>query len=181
MILFQAVAFGRQPKPAQANKQNEPGPQTDLCHVYVVDVEKSEKLLQELETLPKPTEAQLLALKEKYPDSEQILGEFEAEVGEEVLTSKSYPLIGTGQYVTVSVYYTDEMMASKGHSDSMSLGIVISPTKYDNAMGVENSAVAQLSYTADTDKVQVKTKKRINDKVFIVGLECQARVGTFHR
>jgi len=175
------AAFSHAAQQRPAAQATELLPRSDLCHAYALNVEQGEKLLAEVEALRNPTQAQLLELKAKYATAEQILGEFEAEVAEEELTSKSYPLIGTGEYVTVSVYYTDEMMASRGHTDSMSMGVIVSPKKYDNAITAENSAVAQISYTAATDKVQVKTKTRVNGTAYVVGLECQARVGTFHR
>ena len=72
-----------------------------------------------LEALGDPTEAEAATLKKKYPTAERILGEFEANVGEEILTSKNYKIPETKYYVSASVYYTDEMMRSSGYSDSM--------------------------------------------------------------
>jgi hypothetical protein len=148
--------------------------------VYVVDDEQAEKLMEELLAQPDVTEAQVVALKKKYPDAEQILGEFEANVGEEVLTTKNYQIPGTVQYVTATVYYTDEMMRSSGYSDSMNVAIVVSSQRHENAMTAENNSTSQISYNARTDKVQVKTRMRIDGRLKLIGLECQARVRTLH-
>jgi hypothetical protein len=153
---------------------------SDLCHVYVVEVEQAEKLMNELDSLGNPTESQALTLKKKYPNAERILGQFETQVGEEILTTKHYQIPGTKYFVTASVYYTDEMMRSSGYSDSMNVAIVVSPQKYKDAMTVMHNSTSQISYNGDTDKVQVKTKLRINRRVMIVGVECQARVKTLH-
>jgi len=153
---------------------------SDLCHVYVLDVEQAEKLMTRLEALGDPTEAEAATLKKKYPTAERILGEFEANVGEEILTTKNYKIPETKYYVTASVYYTDEMMRSSGYSDSMNVAIVVARHRYTDAMTVMHNSTSQVSYNADTDKVQVKTKVRINQRVMIVGLECQARVRTLH-
>lgn len=151
---------------------------SDLCHVYVLDVQQTERLTEEFLSLPNPTEAQALALKKKYPDAERILGEFEANVGEEVLTTRSYNLAGTRQYVTASVYYTDEMMRSTGYSDSMNVAIVVSPQRHENAMVADNNSTGQVSYNDRTDKVQIKTRLRIGGRLKLVGLECQVRART---
>jgi hypothetical protein len=84
-----------------------------------------------MRSLKNPTEAQRLAIKEKYKDVEHRLGEFAAEVGEEELTTQSYRLPGSNQYVTASVFYTEEMMASRNTFDSMVVGIIVSPTRHD--------------------------------------------------
>jgi hypothetical protein len=162
----------------QLQRQN--AQRSDLCHVYVLDPEQAQRLMQELLSMRDPTEAQALALKKKYPAAEQILGEFEAIVGEEELTTKSYQVPGTRQYVTASVYYTDEMMRSDGHSDSMNLAIVISSQRHENAMLVDNNSTSQVSYNSHTDKIQVKSRIRIDGRLKLIGLECQARVKTLH-
>lgn len=158
--------------------QQQRAPTSDLCHVYVVDTVQAERLMNELLALPNPTEAQALALKKKYPDSEQILGTFEANVGEEVLTTKSYPVPGTRQFVTASVYYTDEAMRSSGSRASMSVSIVVSPRRHENALTVDNNSTSQISYNGHADKIQVTTRARIGGRLKVIGLECQVRTGT---
>jgi hypothetical protein len=128
-----------------------------------------------------PTEADMLALKAKYSNSEQTLGEFNPNVGAEVMTTRSYPVIGTGLFATATVLYSDMMMATKTNSHSMTLAIVVSPNKYDSAMEAESAAIASVSYTPDTDRAIVRTNLHIDGRLFIVGLDCEARVGTLHR
>jgi hypothetical protein len=136
---------------------------------------QGEQFVRELSRIPNPTEEQALALNRKYPDAERILGEFEATVGEETLTTRSFEILGTRLSVTVSVYYTDEMMASRGHSDSMNVSLVISSEKPQDARTAENSVTSQISYTSDTDKIQLKTKTKIDGRMKVIGIECQAR------
>jgi hypothetical protein len=147
---------------------------SDFCHVYVVDLEQAAQAAREMRSLKSPTEAQRLAIKEKYKDVEHRLGEFAAEVGEEELTTQSYRLPGSNQYVTASVFYTDEMMASRNTFDSMVVGIIVSPTRHDNALLAENSAQSQVRYTSANDKIQVKTRIRVDDRLLVAGLECQS-------
>src|SRR5688572_27829958 len=70
------------------------------CHVYVVDAEQAEKLMKEYFDLRDPTAEQLKVLSERYPDAERILGRFDAEIAEEVLTTRSFTLTGTEYVVT---------------------------------------------------------------------------------
>src|SRR5262245_35481673 len=123
----------------QASSQKPPSEPTftDKCSVYLVDVERAQRVVEEfLErggNLTPEFAEKLASTAEKH------LGAFEATVGEEELTTKSYPLQLGGLVATVAVYYTDEMMRSTGHSDSMMVGIVVSDHVEENVIASRNS------------------------------------------
>jgi hypothetical protein len=105
----------------------------------------------------------------------KILGQFSATVGEEELTTKSFPLPGSNAVITASVYYTDEMMRSKTGSDSMLLGIVVADKAQEDALTAPNNAVAEATYNQFTDAVRVKMNVKIKGRAFLVGLQCNCQ------
>ncbi len=100
---------------------------------------------------------------------------------EENMTTKHYRFpVGT-QFLTASVYYTDESMASFSTSDkydivdqSMYLGIVLAPKKLDSALAdeVKNASITEITYDDFTNKVRTKQYATVNGKLYAFGLEC---------
>lgn len=164
---------------AQGTQQNsatrKPNTNYAVCHVYVLDTEQAEKLMNEVFALvddPKP--GQIKALQDKYPNAERILGKFEAELAEEVLTTQSYALPGTEYVVTASVFPTDEQISTKsGTRDSINIAVVVAKARVRNAINAENNASAQVTFADEEQKFQVKTYTRIDGRLLIVGLECE--------
>jgi hypothetical protein len=136
---------------------------TDACHVYLVDVKVAQKAFDEFLNSKSDAEAEKAMSK-----GVTILGEFAAKISEEETTTKTYPLPGSAQKITASVFYTDEMMPS----ESILLGIVVSNQAQESALFIENNALAEFSYTNLTDKVRVKKYVTVNGRRYLVGLEC---------
>ena len=104
---------------------------------------------------------------------EVILEKFTTIIGEEVLTSKSYPLLKTGLLVTASVYYTDESMASKHGLDSMLLGVAVSKKALPDAFSTPNNAFAEVTL-ATLDVVRAKMYYKVNSKTYLIGVQCSS-------
>jgi hypothetical protein len=155
-LLFSGLAYGQS---------------TDECHVYLVDVEAAQKMLEKLEKSGTLTP-------EEMSKPTKILGTFAAKIGEEELTTKHFPIPNSKSIISASVFYTDESMAlqKKGNEliedSSITLGIVISNKKEENALSAENGAVAESTYNQHTLGVRVKTKVSIDKHKYLVGLEC---------
>lgn len=132
--------------PAQTRK--------DACHVYVVDVELARK--------------GLAAGQKTFP-------EFYPVIGEEELTTKTYPLPGSRFIITASVYYTDESMASAEGSDSMLVGIVVAPKAQKEAISAENNAVSEVTDNVHLDTVRAKRFVKVNGRLYLVGIECRCK------
>lgn len=103
--------------------------------------------------------------------SEVLLEKFTTTIGEEELTNKSYPLSRTGLMVTVSVYYTDESMASRHGADSMILGVAVSKKALPNAFNTPNNAFAEVTL-ATLDVVRAKMYYKVNSKTYLIGVQC---------
>lgn len=143
--------------------------QGDLCHVYVVDVDKAKKALENYrETGNAEADAKALSV------GQTMFPEFRTIIGEEELTTKSYPFPGSKLIITASVYYTDESMASSEGADSMLLGIVISPKAQRDALSAENNAVAEVTLNG-RDTVRMKKYLRVNGRLYLVGIECKCK------
>ena len=179
--LLTYFVLGQQLGIASSFQDGTDGEYVDLCHVYAVDIGLAEEALQELAQLPgNPSEEQQREFAEKFAGAERNFGEFSTEVGKEEVTNRLYPWSEDGPYVVASVGYTDEMMASRNHYDSMILAILVTPVPTDIAVGVEGNAEAQMSYAWESDKIQIKTTAQIDSRPWLVGLECQVRIGTLH-
>jgi hypothetical protein len=87
------------------------------------------------------------------------------------LTNKSFPLLKTGLVVTVSVYYTDESMASRHGADSMMVGVAVSKKALPNAFSTTNNAFAEVTL-ATLDVVRAKTYYKVNSKNYLIGVQC---------
>lgn len=136
---------------------------TDACHVYWVDVKAAQ---QAFESLGKnaTTQAQARALSSVM----KILGEFTAKVGEEELTTKSFPFPDSKQMITASVFYTDESMPA----DSVMLAIVVSDKAQESALSAPNNAVAEVNYGEHIRIARVRKYFEMQGRFYLVGLQC---------
>ena len=142
---------------------------TDACHVYWVDVKAAQQAFDKLGTNASQ-QAQSRALSSVM----KILGEFTAKVGEEELTTKSFPFPESKQVITASVYYTDESMPAT----SVMLAIVISDKAQESALSSANNAVAEVNYDENTKAVRVRKYVEMNGRFFLVGLQCNRKAGS---
>jgi hypothetical protein len=142
---------------------------SDYCHVYLIDMKVAKKAARKYPTGNDQEDAKLLA------SGITIVGRFSPKIGEEELTTKTYPLPGTDQIITASVFYTDEMMFStRSHTvESMLVGIAVSKKAQENAFEAQNNAVAEITYTEQTDTIRVKTQAQTQGRQYLVGLECR--------
>ena len=143
---------------------------SDVCHVYVVDVATATKAAKTFrESGDAPTDAKALSA------GQTTFPEFRPVIGEEELTTKTYPFPGNNLTITASVYYTDESMASVHGSDSLLIGIVISPRAQKDAISAEGNAVAELTYGEHVDTVRAKKYLKINGRLYLIGIECRRK------
>jgi len=141
----------------------------DLCHVYVVDVLKARKAQEEYRDTGNPErDAKALAA------AQVIFPEFRTVRGEEELTTKSYRFPGSRLYITASVFYTDESMASAAGADSMLLGVAVSRRALRDVFAAENNAVAELT-SATADAARVKQYVRVGSRLYLLGLQCNRK------
>jgi hypothetical protein len=101
-------------------------------------------------------------------------------MGEEELTTKSYRFPGTRLMITASVYYTDESMSSAEGSDSMTIGIAISPKSLKNALTAEHNAASEVT-SNKVDTVRAKKYLRVNGRLYLIGIECRRKQTTSSR
>jgi hypothetical protein len=151
--------------PAQTRK--------DVCHVYVVDVALAKKAFEKFrETGDSEADAKALAA------GQTVFPEFSPQIAEEELTTKTYPFPGSSLVITASVYYTDESMASAEGSDSMLVGILISPKGQKDALAAENNAVSEVTENDHLDTVRAKKYVKVNGQLYLVGIECRCKERT---
>ena len=146
--------------------------QSDACHVYVLDVAKARRAAENFnETGNAAADAKALSV------GQTIFAEFFPTIGEEELTTKSYRFPGAKLMITVSVYYTDESMASTVGSDSMTVAIAVSPRSLKNALTAEHNAASEI--TSDkVDTVRAKKYLRVNGRLYLIGIECRRKQRT---
>jgi hypothetical protein len=150
--------------------------QGDVCHVYVVDREKALKATDEYRDTgnPKKDARAMLAAQTVFP-------EFRTTVGEEELTVKSYPFPGSKLFITASVFYTDESMASqRSGAGSMIVAVAVAakPLKDAFAAAVERSAAAEVTYDEHADMVRAKQYVTVGSRSYLVGIECHVKPKT---
>jgi Ni/Co efflux regulator RcnB len=144
----------------------------DLCHVYVVDVLKARKAQDEYRDTgdPERDSRALLAAQVVFP-------EFRTTRGEEELTKKTYRFPRSRLFITASVFYTDEMMASAAGVDSMLLSLTLSRRALrteGDIFDAENNAEAELT-DATADTVRVKQYVRVGGRRYLLGMECSRK------
>jgi len=146
---------------------------SDACHVYVVDVATARKAAASFtETGNDEADAKALSV------GQTLFPEFRPVVGEEELTTKTYRFPRSNLIITASVYYTDESMASAEGSDSMLVGIVVSPKVLRDALAAENNAVSEVTNNDKLDTVRAKKYLRVNHRLYLLGIECRCKERT---
>ena len=148
-------------------------PSKDVCHVYVVDVAATAKLMEDVfEGKIDPDQISDFSGETVYP-------EFRPTIGEEVLTTKHYPFPSSKHVITASVYYTDESMLSQPWNNanidtSIIIGVSVGKKPQESAITAEplNSTVAEVTYDERTNKVRAKQYVKIGRKRYLVGIEC---------
>ena len=147
--------------------------QRDICHVYVVDVDRARKASESSrETGNAEADAKALSV------GQTLFPEFRPVIGEEELTTKSYPFPGSNLVITASVYYTDESMASAEGADSMLVGVAISSKAHRDAISAENNAVSEVTDNDNLDTVRAKKYVKVNGRLYLVGIECRCKERT---
>jgi hypothetical protein len=142
----------------------QPQKQGDLCHVYVVDIAKAQKGFDEYSDTGNT---------QKIAAAQTTFPEFRTVIGEEELTTKTFPFPNSRLIITASIYYTDESMASSNSSDSMLVGVVVSPKAQKDAISAVDNAVSE-STLKDMDTVRVKKYLKVNSRLYLVGVECKS-------
>jgi hypothetical protein len=149
-------------------------PTGDTCHVYVLDVEATQKLRERMSAddfSAKSRQEQEAIVNSS--GSTKVYEEFTTKVGEEELTTKTYPFPKGAQVITASVFYTDESMRSRTSSDSMVLAISVAAKASSDALSAPDAAVAKITYGENTDTVRLKKNLMLNGRLYVVGLECR--------
>jgi hypothetical protein len=152
---------------------------SDACHVYVVDVAKSQKAFESFrETGDEEADAKALSVGQtSFP-------QFYPVIGEEELTTKHYPFPGGKLVITASVYYTDESMAShprgdsEVHGESMLVGVAVAHRARPDAISASagEGAIAEVTYDEYTNKVRAKKYVTAGGRSYLVGIECDCMV-----
>jgi hypothetical protein len=146
--------------------------ESDVCHVYVLDVAKARRAAESFtETGNAAADAKVLSV------GQTVFPEFSPVIGEEELTTRSYRFPGTKLMITASVYYTDESMASAEGSDSMTIGIAVSPKSLKNALIAEQNAASEVT-SSKVDTVRTKKYLRVNGLLYLIGIECRRKQTT---
>ncbi len=148
----------------------------DLCHIYVVHREKALKAFDDYRDTGNPEKdaRAMLAAQTMFP-------EFKTTVGEEELTTKSYPFPGSKLFITASVFYTDESMASQRsgpYSMIVAVAVANKPLKDAFASSVKGSAAAEVTYNEHTDTVRAKQYVTVGGRSYLVGIECHVKPKT---
>jgi hypothetical protein len=150
-------------------------PAGDTCHVYVIDVEATQKLRERMSAddfSAKSRQEQEAIV--KASGSTKVYEEFATKIGEEELTTKTYPFPKGAQVITASVFYTDESMRSKTSADSVLLAISVGTKASPDALSAPDAAVAEITYGENTDTVRLKKNLLVDGRLYVVGLECRA-------
>jgi hypothetical protein len=151
-------------------------PAGDNCHVYVIDVEATQKLRDRMSAddfAAKSRQEQEAIV--KASGSTKVYEEFTTKVGEEELTTKTFPFPKGAQVITASVFYTDESMRSKTGSDSMLLAISVAAKASADALSAPDAAVTEITYGENTDTVRLKKNLMVDGRLYVVGLECRCK------
>jgi hypothetical protein len=148
----------------------------DSCHVYVVDVKATIQFREktDFEAFSKKSKSEQESMMNAAGVG-KTFDPFATKVGEEELTTKTYPFPGGKLVITASVFYTDESMASSKHSESMLIGIALGPKGFENALEPADAAIAEVSYDANLDVVRVKRNAMVNGREYLLGLECRCK------
>jgi len=148
--------------------------QIERCNVYVVDVAKARKADANFhETRDREKDLKVLAI--GSTDFEPFTTSFR----EEEATTKHFHVSGTRDYITATVYYTDESMASPGRGDievndqSIELAVVVGLRPYANALGVPGAAITEATYDSSRKVLRAKKFVKLRGREYLVGVQCE--------
>ena len=163
LVLLPAGAAAAQTQNTAPPRNEIPG---DSCHVYVVDVKKAEKAVEEY----------FNNRNQKAPSSgaevgQTVFPEFLTTVGEEQVTAKTYPFPGSKLFILTRVFYTDESMPA----ESMLVGVGLSDKPQSDELWLENMAVAEVAYNEQTNIVRAKQRIKVGGRLYLVGVECRCK------
>lgn len=157
-----------------AQNQNETKVDGDVCYVYVVDVAKARRL----ERLDFKNRENDPNLKKLASEAEIQFPKFVTEIGEEDLTTKHFRFPGGRLFITASIFYTDESMASyytgeDSTVESVITGITVSNKPVKNAISyLNNSAASEITYDNFTNMIRTELNLKVLGRFYVVGLEC---------
>ena len=134
--------------------------QSDVCHVYVVDVAKAQVAYESGD------EKRMAAAQIVFPV-------FKPTIGEEELTTKTYSFPNSKFVITASVFYTDESIVSATGADSILVAIVVSAKPQRNAITANGNSVAEVGYTNNANTLRAKKYTTVNGRFYVVGIECR--------
>lgn len=114
----------------------------------------------------------------KLPEGFTILGNFKTKIAEEEWTTKSFRVPKLNQFVTASVYYTDELMTvdvpnGKTLQDSVLIAIAIGDKEYPNAVHAPLRAVAEVNINDTVNTFRISTKAVLSGKPYVAYMECK--------
>ena len=138
----------------------------DACEVFLVDRQAASKVFEAVTAATTQEEAE-----ERVKSAVKVLGKFTREVGEEVLTNRTFSIPNSRLIATASVMYTDEFQ------ERMLLGIAVSKEAKKSALDDLDSAVAEVSYSDKPYSLRVKKFIKLNGRPFTVGVFCQFNRG----
>lgn len=143
------------------------------CKVIWMDMEALAKSMRS----PDHTEPQPDSTKQ-LPEGYTILGTFKTKIAEEELTTKSFKIPNLSQFVTASVYYTDELMAVETPQgailqDSVLVAIAVGDKEYSNATAAPQRAVAEVNINDMVNTFRISTRTQINNKSYVAYMECK--------
>ena len=105
--------------------------------------------------------------------AETALGTFTTTIGEEELTTHAYAL-PDHTHVTVTVFYTDESMASAGKRDSVQVALVSARRRSRMRGERTGNAFAEVPYDSRAFKVRVKQYVTLSGREHLLGVECSS-------
>ncbi len=149
---------------------------TDTCHVYVIDNKATAQFREktDLDAFMKKSKQEQEAIMDAAGVG-KTFDEFTTKVGEEELTTQTFPFPKIKYVITASIFYTDESMASTGHQNSMLMAIAVGPKALKEALSAPDAAVLEISYDEHTDVARVKKNIIIDGRLYVVGLECHCK------
>ncbi|HEY0077706.1 MAG TPA: hypothetical protein VGB73_03600 [Pyrinomonadaceae bacterium] len=167
VLVLSVAALAQNQAAAQSSQSSQ---SNEACHVYVVDVERARQAFEKFEESGKaqPDAKALSGIETLFP-------EFRPSMGEEVLTTKTYPFPNSKLVITASVYYTDESMLSSQSADSMLIGVVVAPKAQENAIHADDNVVAEVTLDNGTDAVRAKKYVKVGGRLHLLGIECRSK------
>ena len=76
--------------------------------------------------------------------------------------------------MSVSVFYTDESMASAGKRDSVQVALSVGAAPREDARAVPGNAFAEVPYDSQKFQVRVKQYGTLSGREHLLGVECSS-------